>query len=76
MDYGSITMTGKVHVTITSLVNDRNVITCSIHPRAFGEEHPQIAEQSGLQVGLAVPFGQVEEVEQVTVLEDARRILG
>ena len=38
MDYGSITMTGKVHVTITSLVNDRNVITCSIHPLAFGTD--------------------------------------
>lgn len=36
MDYGSITMTGKVHVTITSLVNDRNVITCSIRPLAYG----------------------------------------
>ncbi len=31
----------------------------------FHEEHPQIAEQSGLQVGLAVPFRQVEEVKQV-----------
>ena len=36
MDYGSITMTGKVHVTITSLVNDRNVINCSIRPLAYG----------------------------------------
>jgi Pectate lyase superfamily protein len=42
MDYGSITMTGKVHVTITSLVNDRNVITCSIRPLAYGI-HPQVS---------------------------------
>jgi hypothetical protein len=42
MDYGSFAMTGTVHVTITSLVNDRNVITCSIRPRAYGI-HPQIS---------------------------------
>jgi len=40
------------------------------------EEHPQIAEQPGLQFGLGVPFWQVEEVEQVAVLEDACSIWG
>src|ERR1017187_5478750 len=42
MDYGSFAMTGVVHVTITSVVNDRNVITCSIRPLAYGI-HPQIS---------------------------------
>ena len=42
MDYASFSMTGKVHVTITSLVNDRNVITCYIRPLAYGI-HPQIS---------------------------------
>jgi hypothetical protein len=42
MDYASFAMTGKVHVTITSLVNDRNVITCYIRPLAYGI-HPQIS---------------------------------
>ncbi|MGA2851112.1 MAG: glycosyl hydrolase family 28-related protein [Terracidiphilus sp.] len=41
MDYGSFAMTGKVHVTVTSLVNDRNVITCSIRPLAYGI-HPEV----------------------------------
>ena len=42
MDYASFSMTGKVHVTITSLVNDRNVVTCYIRPLAYGI-HPQIS---------------------------------
>jgi hypothetical protein len=42
MDYASFSMTGKVHVTITSLVNDRNVITCFVRPLAYGV-HPQIS---------------------------------
>src|ERR1035438_4405033 len=42
MDYGSLAMTGKVHVTIASLVNDRNVITCSIRPLSYGI-HPRIS---------------------------------
>jgi hypothetical protein len=41
MDYGSFAMTGKVRVSITSLVNDRAVITCSIRPLAYGI-HPRI----------------------------------
>ena len=41
MDYAGFSMTGKVHVTITSLVNDRNVITCFIRPLAYSI-HPQI----------------------------------
>jgi hypothetical protein len=42
MDHASFSMTGKVHVTITSLVNDRNVVTCYIRPLAYGI-HPQIS---------------------------------
>ena len=42
MDHASFAMTGKVHVTITSLVNDRNVVTCYIRPLAYGI-HPQIS---------------------------------
>lgn len=42
MDYAGFSMTGRVHVTITSLVNDRNVITCFIRPLAFNI-HPQIS---------------------------------
>ncbi len=42
MDYGSFAMTGEVHVTITSLVNDRDVITCSIRPLSYGI-HPRIS---------------------------------
>ena len=42
MDFASFSMTGKVHVTITSLVNDRNVVTCYIRPLAYGI-HPRIS---------------------------------
>jgi len=42
MDHASFSMTGKVHVTITSLVNDRNVVTCYIRPLAYGI-HPHIS---------------------------------
>ncbi len=42
MDHASFAMTGKVHVTITSLVNERNIVTCSIRPLAYGI-HPQIS---------------------------------
>ena len=42
MDHASFSMTGKVHVTITSLVNDRNVVTCYIRPLSYGI-HPQIS---------------------------------
>jgi hypothetical protein len=42
----------------------------------FHEEFTQIAQQAGLQVGLVVSLGQVKEIEQVAVLEDAGRILG
>jgi hypothetical protein len=41
MDHASFSMTGKVHVTITSLVNERNVVTCYIRPLAYGI-HPAI----------------------------------
>ena len=42
MDHASFAMTGKVRVTITSLVNERNVVTCYIKPSAYGI-HPQIS---------------------------------
>ena len=42
MDHASFEMTGKVHVTITSMVNDRNIVTCYIRPLAYGI-HPQIS---------------------------------
>jgi len=42
MDHASFAMTGKVHVTITSLVNERDIVTCSIRPLAYGV-HPQIS---------------------------------
>ena len=42
MDHASFSMTGKVHVTITSLVNERNIVTCYIRPLAYGI-HPQIS---------------------------------
>ena len=45
MDHASFAMSGKVHVTITSLVNERNVITCYIRPAAYGI-HPQISGKS------------------------------
>src|ERR1035437_4836828 len=60
MDYGSITMTGKVHVTITSLVNDRNVITCSIRPLAYGIYLVRAAER--LCSITAVPGGRCRVV--------------
>jgi len=41
MDHASFSMTGKVHVTVTSLVNERNVVTCFIRPLAYGI-HPVI----------------------------------
>jgi hypothetical protein len=41
MDHASFSMSGKVHVTITSLVNERNIVTCSIRPLAYGI-HPAI----------------------------------
>ena len=47
MDHASFAMptSGKVHVTVTSLVNERNVITCYIRPAAYGI-HPQISGKS------------------------------
>jgi len=41
MDHASFAMSGKVHVTITSLVNERNIVTCSIRPLAYGI-HPEV----------------------------------
>ena len=35
MDYASFSMTGKVHVTITSLISERDVKTCFIRPLAY-----------------------------------------
>ena len=35
MDYASFSMTGKVHVTITSLISERDVRTCYIRPMAY-----------------------------------------
>src|SRR5450432_2715848 len=45
MDHASFAMSGKVHITITSLVNDRNVVTCYIRPLAYNI-HPQISGNS------------------------------
>jgi len=42
MDHASFSMSGKVHIAITSLVNERNIVTCSIRPLAYGI-HPQIS---------------------------------
>jgi hypothetical protein len=42
MDHASFSMTGKVHVTITSLVNERKIVTCYIRPLAYGI-HPKIS---------------------------------
>jgi hypothetical protein len=42
MDYASFAMTGKVRVTIASLVNERNVVTCYVRPLAY-DIHPQIS---------------------------------
>jgi len=36
MDYARFSMTGKVHVEITSLVSDRKVMTCNVRPLAYG----------------------------------------
>jgi hypothetical protein len=36
MDYASFSMTGKVHVEITSFVCDRKLLTCNIRPLAYG----------------------------------------
>ena len=47
MDHASFSMTGKVHVTITSLVNERSIVTCYIRPLAYAI-HPQI---SGKTIG-------------------------
>jgi hypothetical protein len=41
MDYASFSMTGKVHVTITSLISERDVRTCYIRPIAYNIQ-PQI----------------------------------
>ena len=35
MDYASFSMTGKVHVTITSLISERDVKTCFVRPAAY-----------------------------------------
>ena len=42
MDHASFAMSGKVHITITSLVNQRNIVTCSIRPLAYNI-HPEIS---------------------------------
>ena len=42
MDHASFAMTGKVHIMITSLVNQRNIVTCHIRPMA-NNIHPQIS---------------------------------
>ena len=41
MDYASFSMTGKVHVTVTSLISERDVRTCYIRPLAYNIQ-PQI----------------------------------
>jgi len=41
MDYAGFSMTGKVHVTITSLISERDVKTCFIRPLAYNIQ-PQI----------------------------------
>src|ERR1022692_4767250 len=41
MDYARFSMTGKVHVTITNLVSEREVRTCYIRPIAYNIQ-PQI----------------------------------
>jgi hypothetical protein len=41
MDYAAFSMTGKVHVTVTSLISERDVKTCYIRPLAYNI-HPQI----------------------------------
>jgi hypothetical protein len=41
MDYAGFSMTGKVHVTITSLISERDIRTCFIRPLAYNIQ-PQI----------------------------------
>jgi len=41
MDYAAFSMTGKVHVTVTSLISERDVKTCYIRPLAYHIQ-PQI----------------------------------
>jgi hypothetical protein len=41
MDYASFSMTGKVHVTVTSLISERDIRTCFIRPLAYNIQ-PQI----------------------------------
>jgi hypothetical protein len=41
MDYAAFSMTGKVHVTITSLISERDVRTCYVRPVAYNIK-PQI----------------------------------
>jgi hypothetical protein len=41
MDYAAFSMTGKVHVTVTSLISERDVRTCYIRPLAYNIQ-PQI----------------------------------
>jgi hypothetical protein len=41
MDYAAFSMTGKVHVTVTSLISDRDIRTCYIRPIAYNIQ-PQI----------------------------------
>jgi hypothetical protein len=36
MDYASFSMTGKVHITVTNLVGEMNVLTCDVRPLAYG----------------------------------------
>jgi hypothetical protein len=36
MDYASFGMTGKVHVEITCLINERKLLTCNVRPLAYG----------------------------------------
>ena len=54
-----------------NLFADKGEAVAELH-----EEFAQIAQQAGLQIGLAVTLGQVEEIEQVAVLEDAGCVLG
>jgi len=45
MDFGRFTLSGKVHVTVTSAVNDRDIVTACIEPAAYNI-HPQISGKS------------------------------
>jgi hypothetical protein len=42
MDYASFSMTGKVHVTVTNLVGEMDVLSCDIRPMAYAIK-PQMA---------------------------------